>query len=838
MLLSFILGSMITRFKVPIVMGVIIIMFFLIILVQYILKISNRYINSQDKFLIFLPLLLYLGFILMTRRQLTNPMDHYFDDKIMGNINGTVSMIVDKGDNSAIYLKNNQIKISKNSRLFHSNQLILYSNNTGQLKIGNKIKVYGEIRKFKPASNYGQFDEESYNKIKGIDYKVYEKNTEIIDQNYNRLKQGLYQLKLKLINVYSHILNEKNAGIISAMLLGEKSLLGEDIKDLYKENGIAHILAISGFHVSFIGLTFYKIFNSTGLNQIATTLISTFFIYCYGVITNFSVSTNRAVIMLIVSLFANVFSRTYDLLSSLSFSALLILICNPMEIYDVGFLLSFGAVLGIGVIVPVFRKFTDHIFTDILKKYKTEEKILQIIKEKYGGAGEVLKCFWKILKREKVSRDFQNEWKLIKDSYHKLINKQLIFFLKGIIDSLLLCFCINLITIPFLLYFFYELPVYSLIVNLFIIPPMSLLLFLSILGGIGGCFNRYLGAFFIGGAHYILELYQMMCEFFRSLPGHMLIVGKPAFFQIIIYYVILISFIFLIKKTEKKRCFLILLLLLTIFIRKDPKGLNMTFLDVSQGDGIYIQSDTGKNYLIDGGSSDVSQLGKYRLEPFLKAKGIRTIDYAFMTHADFDHISGLKELLGEETSITIKHLILPNISYIDEAYEELVSLAKENNTKVIYIEKGDVIRDGRLSITCLHPTKEYISSSRNDYSTVLSMEYEDFKGLFVGDLEKGGENMILDATNEDGERMLLDYDLLKVAHHGSKSSSQIEFLNIVLPEISIISCGKNNSYGHPNEEVLERLQEIDSKIYITMDSGAITVNTDGKRMGIKEYLKN
>ena len=227
----------------------------------------------------------------------------------------------------------------------------------------------------------------------------------------------------------------------------------------------------------------------------------------------------------------------------------------------------------------------------------------------------------------------------------------------------------------------------------------------------------------------------MMCEFFRSLPGHMLIVGKPAFFQIIIYYVILISFIFLIKKTEKKRCFLILLLLLTIFIRKDPKGLNMTFLDVSQGDGIYIQSDTGKNYLIDGGSSDVSQLGKYRLEPFLKAKGIRTIDYAFMTHADFDHISGLKELLGEETSITLKHLLLPNISYIDEAYEELGSLAKENNTKVIYIEKGDVIRDGRLSITCLHPTKEYISSSRNDYSTVLSMEYEDFKGLFVGDLE-------------------------------------------------------------------------------------------------------
>lgn len=814
MLLSFILGSIITKLKVPVVLGIILIVFIGIILVQYVLKISNRYVSSQDKFLILLPVLLYFGFLLMSRQQIPNPMDHFFEDKVMGNITGTVSMIVDKGDNTTVYLKNNQIQISKHSMLFPSSQLILYSKNTKQLKIGNKIQVYGEIRKFRPATNYGQFDEAFYNKINGIDYKVYEKNTKIVDAGFNHLKQGLYELKLGLVNVYSSILNEKNAGLVSAMLLGEKSMLGEEMKDLYKENGITHILAISGFHVSLIGLTFYKILNFIGLNQLASTLISTFVIYCYGILTNLSVSTGRAVVMLIVSLFANVVWRTYDLLSSLSLSALLILIQNPMAIYDAGFLLSFGAVLGIGVIAPVFRKLTDDLFKDLLKKYKTADigkKNLPYIIE---------------------------DLKVSKENYHKLICKYILILFKGVTDSAFLCFSINLITIPILLYFFYELPIYSLIVNLLILPPMSLLTFLSILGGITGCFNHYLGTFFIGGAHYILEFYQAMCEFFRSLPGHMLIIGKPELSQIITYYIILFLFVFLVNKYEKKQCFLILLLLLTIFVHKDTKGLHITFLDVSQGDGIFFQSDRGRNYLIDGGSSDVSKLGKYRLEPFLKANGIGTIDYAFVTHADTDHISGLKELLGKETHITIKHLVLPDTSCKDEAYEELVSLAEKNKTDILYIEKGDVIRDGELSITCLHPTKEYKTKSRNGYSTVLSMEYKDFQGLFVGDLEKDGEDMILDTRNEEGEEMLLDYDLLKVGHHGSKSSSQLEFLTSALPEISVISCGKNNRYGHPHEEVLDRLEAVGSKVYLTMDSGAITVNTDGERMRIKKYLED
>lgn len=807
MLLCFIMGSILTKFKVPVALGVISILLVFLILILYVFKISNRYVNTLDKFLILLPLFLYFGFFLMSRQQVKNPMDTKFDQKVMGNITGTVYMLMDKGDNTVVYLKNNQIKLSKNSMLFLSEQLILYSKNAKQLKIGNQIKVYGEIHKFKPGSNPGQFDEAFYYKTKRIDYKVYEKNIQIVNLKYNWLQQGLYEIKLKLVKVYSSILDDKNAGIVSAMLLGEKSLLDEDIKDLYQQNGITHILAISGFHVSLIGLTFYKVLIKIGLSQLTSTIISTLTIYCYGLLTNFSVSTNRAVVMLIVGLFANVIGRTYDLLSATALSALLILIQNPMEIYDAGFLLSFGAVLGIGIIFPIFQKITNDIIDDISKKHK----------DVFVNA----------------SKNYKEDVKGKKESIDRKGCKEL---LKTVIHSISLCLSVNLFTLPILLYFFYELPIYSLIVNLLIIPPMALLTYLMILGGIAGCCHFNLGAFFIGGAHYILELYEMMCEIFQSLPGHMLIVGKPLILQVVIYYIVLFSFVFIMKRYEKKRFIAILILLFIIFVHKQPEGLNITFLDVSQGDGIFIRSMNGTTYLIDGGSSDVSKLGKYRLEPFLKASGVSTINYAFVTHTDTDHISGLKELLIRGNSIRVKHLVLPNTSLKDEAYEELIKLAKINHTKILYIEKGDVITDGDLTFTCLHPTLEYKPKSRNAYSTVLSLKYKDFQALFVGDLEEDGERFILNAKNQDGENMLLDYNVLKVAHHGSKYSSHMEFLEYALPEVSIISCSKDNSYGHPHAELLKRLTDIDSKIYITSECGAIAIRTDGKRIEIDKYL--
>lgn len=835
MLLSFIAGSMLTSIKVPATFGIIIILLVFIILILYVFKVSNSYLNTLDQFLILLPIFMFLGFSLMNQQEAPHPMNCEFDQKITGDITGTIDNMVDKGDKKVIYLKNNQIKLSKTSKLYQSKNVMIYLTNNPKLQIGNKINVYGEIIKFKPATNLGQFDESKYNKINRIDYKVYAKKVEILNYHYNYFHQGLYEIKMRLIAVYSKILSEKNAGIVTAMLLGEKSMLDTQIKDLYQQNGISHILAISGLHVSLIGLTLYKVLKIIGLNQLCSTFGATLFIYCYGLLTNFSVSTNRAVVMLAVSLFAILIGRTYDLLTATAISALLILFQNPMEIWNAGFLLSFGAILGIGLIAPVLTKLVEEWYLEkikILKKgkkggtsktEKNEKKDKKAIIDKLG------------IKKRIHNTDNANiieKAEKKENSYKKLVYQ----FLRVTMNSFMVCFSVNLITLPILLYYFFELPLYSMIINLLIIPPMSILTWLTIIGGIAGCFSNILGTFFIGGSHYILELYELMCEFFLKLPYHMIVVGKPSFFQIVLYYLFLIIFLILMKHYGKKRCIYILLLLFVIFLRKDPGGLTMTFIDVSQGDGIFLKMPSGTTYLIDGGSSDVQKVGKYRLEPYLKASGMCNIDYAIVTHADSDHTNGLKELCSS-TSIKIHHLILPNTSLKDDAYEELISLANSNHIEVIYLEKGDIIKDNEVTMTCLHPENDYNAKTRNGYSTVLSLEYHDFQALFVGDLEEDGENRILEVKDKEGENLLLHYDLLKVAHHGSKYSTQMKFLQKVQPEISIISCGVNNRYGHPHKELIERLEEIESNIFNTMEFGAITVKTDGDRVIVEPYVR-
>lgn len=725
----------------------------------------------MDYFLVLLPVLFYMGYLCTVSQQKIHPMDQEFERKTNGNVTGTIYMIVNKENSSQLYLKNNLIQLSNSSVHYFSEKTIVYIDSKEQLKIGNQICIYGEIQKFKPATNLGQFDEKRYYQSTGIDYKIYGKSWTIIDSNYNAFLDLLYRFKGKLVQVYQIVLPQENAALVSAMLLGEKALLGEEIKELYQENGITHILAISGMHVSLIGLSIYKVFSRVGLHQIIATILSIGTILSYGLLTNFSVSTNRAVLMLIVSLCGNLIGRTYDLLSSLAFCGFIILVQNPLAVYDIGFLLSFGAILGIGVVMPILDGLVDTMYPNQFR---------------------------------------------------------------GLRRSIITCISVNIITIPILLYCFYEIPLYSLIVNLLIIPPMAIMTWLSIIGGIIGCYSIPLARWMIGGVHYILEWYELLCRFFQSLPGHMLVIGKPSLVRVAIYYSILAISLILMKRYEKKRYGLILLLLIFIFIPKGHKNLTITFLDVSQGDGIYIRTPSDHIYFIDGGSSDVSKVGKYRLIPFLKASGIHQLDYVFITHFDQDHISGIKELCINDR-IQIEHIVLSSSVIQDEAYKEFVDLCNLYRIHLVYMKQGETLKDGEVIFQCLYPPNEYSNDSRNDTSLVLNLVYREFEGLFVGDLEEQGEKWLLREKKQEQIDLLSRYDVLKVGHHGSKYSSSMDFLEEIRPKMSIISCGEGNRYGHPHEETLERLGAIGSKVYITAEEGAITIETNGSKGSVKGY---
>lgn len=817
------------------------VLFFFLGMIIVILLVFNQVRRKGKRlasyvFLLVLPLIFLLGFHLSKEKVKRPLIDNYFDEKIAVTLEGKVILIEEKGEYERLTLENvlikpKNLKKADKSNIFNTNQvsdcfnskkLIVYnSTEFSSYRLGNLILVSGTLKKFQTASNPGQFNEYEYYKNKGIDYKVYAETIGVTNNDYNIILDSIYKLKLKFQYVYKNILPKKQSGLLSAMILGDSNSLDSDINELYEENGISHIIAISGLHVSLLGLTLYKVLRKLRIPILLSTVFSVFLLYAYGILTNFSVSTNRSIVMLIVSMISLLVGRTYDLLSATALSALIILVQNPFEIYNAGFLLSFGAVISMGTIYPVIKNLIP--------------------------------------------------WK----------NK--------LIDSILMSFSIQLVTSPILLYYFYEIPTYSIIINLIIIPLSSLVILLAIIAVLLGSIYLPFGMFFVGGAYFLLNFFEWVCKIGLNLPKRNIVTGRPDAFILVTYYFILATFLLINRSNYRnvnrnlnisanvannvnnfnginavnmnsdtvdmnrdnfiykndtinkyniyirnyRRLSLVLLLfLLILFIKPNSSNLEVYFLDVGQGDGIVMRLPDSTTFLIDGGSTDVKQVGEYRIKPFLKFKGIEVIDYAVVTHLDTDHISGIIELIEEDG--LIRHLVLPNITMKDETYMKMIRIAEQEGIKVLMIEKGDSFKIGEINISCLHPTKDFLSQSKNAYSTVLSLSYKDFDMLLTGDIEGEGEDLLVE---EIINQQLHDkvYEVLKVAHHGSKNSTDEDFLTAISPVYSIISCGKNNWYGHPHKELLTRLDNIGSKVYITYKMGAIHIETDGKKLRISGY---
>lgn len=782
--------------------------FLLIYLLLYRIKVS--WISKRDGFLWALPFLLFLAYLTMSQRLTLPEADQAFEAKADCSLTGEVTMIVERTSGRSIYTKNNLVSFP-GGKTYPVDNLMIYTSDDNSYLVGNKLQVYGQILKFSKPTNPGQFDEELYYKIQRVDYKVKAEKIIITDSGYSRLHALLGKLRQKLYSVYTTILPEREAGVITAMLLGEKYLLEEELKSLYQDSGITHILAISGLHVTLIGYSLYRLLRKCKTGLIPSVTVSILFIYCYGLMTNFSVSTNRAVVMFAVMLIAKIIGKTYDSLSAMALCAFLILLNNPLQIFSAGFLLSFCAILGITLLVPALQK---------LFPYKSP------------------------------------------------------IFL-GLLSSL----SAQLMTLPLILYFFYQLPVYSIIINLLILPAMMVLMLSAITAGIAGIICMPLGVFLIGGANMILRYIEGVCRLGSSLPGNLYTTGKPDTIRVLLYILLLAGFLWTAERYQRKELILLPLLAVTLLLLpKRGQELSITMLDVGQGEAIVIRSETGRTYLLDGGSSDVWLVGKNRLQPFLLSSGEDCIDYALVTHADTDHISGLRELM-EGGRIKIKHLVLPGIEILsrnrmempdtsdkasakgqnsrsnqasqlgiskkrlasEEAYLELEQEAIDAGIKILYMNTGDFLMDGNLRLECLHPAEDYAFGSSNSYSTVISLSYGDFNMLLTGDLEADGEKLVterlLSQSIASGDGSGTDYDVLKVAHHGSKNSTLDHFLRLIKPEYALISCSKNNRYGHPHKELLERLALVDCQVETTYETGALTIKTDGEKLKIVRYLK-
>lgn len=667
-----------------------------------------------------------------------------------------------------------------------------------RLRPGMRILAEGRGKAPEPARNPGSFDYRLYCRARGITGILYGERTVILDGRYWPVRDAIRRLRLTLSGKLDQIAEDGDAGILKAVLLGIRSDMDDGVYELYRRNGISHLLAISGLHVSMIGMGLWKTLRRCGLSYGAAGAVSWGILLGYGVMTGFGPSVVRAVFMSGISFLAAWVGRTYDLPSAMCIPAMGLLLASPYLLTQSSFQLSFLAVGA--VFFP-------------------------------GGY-------------------LAEKWRA-----------------GGVFQAFLMSASIQAVTAPAILYHTFELPVYSVALNLLVIPLMSFVVFSGSAGMLMGFLIPELGMALLGGAHYILRLYEGLGNVFLGLPGACAVLGRPEWRQIAVYYGGLLLGLWLacreriagregtadreriagrekiagrarnlVREKLPGQRLLPVLVWAASFLCLLPvreSGLLVTFLDVGQGDGIVLESGEC-TVLVDCGSSQERNLGENCLVPYLKSRGITRVDTAVVSHGDLDHISGIRYLLdtpGE--GITVGVLVMPEAGRGKEIYAELEASAAVRGTRVVYAKRGDTLSGAlgkETDIFCLHPPEGEIYADRNEESLVLLVELGDFRLLLTGDVEDGGEEELLESG------VLGPVTVLKAAHHGSSTSSGDAFVETAAPKAVVVSYGLGNRYGHPNEEVMERFSQSGAKILETARMGAVRIWTDGHTMRIRGYL--
>lgn len=692
------------------------------------------------------------------------------------HLEGEIYRTEEREDYQILYLKNNSIIYTYRSdnHSIKESKLFLYDSQKTEVKIGNKVRVSGRISSIEAARNPGNFDREFYYRKQNIHVSVWADHLQVTDPGFYFVRDHLQQFRDKWKTLFYEAAGERDGAVLVAMIAGDRAGMDEEVRELYQINGIAHILAISGLHLSFIGTGLYQFLRRQTGSYLAGGTAGIIFLSLYVMMIGATVSVIRALTMFLIRVGADMTGRAYDMLTSLSVAAVLAVLWQPLSYYDGAFQMSFGAVLGIWI----------------------AERIQKEWKKRGGKAA--------------------GKWK----------------------SSLVSSLGVQAVLFPVTLYHFFSYPLYSVLLNLFVIPLMSLLLMLGVGGSLVYCFFPPGGKLLFWGCRWILDLYELSCRTAMRLPASEVTAGQPELGTVVYYYGALAAAMWIFFKkgsTENKKtavcaasAFAVLLLAGQVSVYGQTQ---ITMLDVGQGDCIFLRGPSGTSILVDGGSSTEKQIGKYRIEPYLESQGVRRLDYVFVTHGDEDHINGIEEMLDrQDRGIRIASLIFPAREVWDDKLMDLAEKAQKCGVDIRVIGTGQGISSREWEITCVQPAAEDGLKAGNEASLVLSVSQGDFDLLLTGDAEGAGEERLL-------ERLDRTYDVLKAAHHGSRNSSSAAFLEKIAPRCTLISAGQGNSYGHPHPDAIRRIEAQGSAVYTTLQGGAVTVRTDGRKMETEYFLR-
>jgi len=592
--------------------------------------------------------------------------------------------------------------------------------------IGDYIKATGNFKI--PSKNTVPylFNYQNYLKSKKINYIFTIKNIE-----YTKSNNILYKLKNNTINRVNNI----NNSYLNTFILGINEL-DDEIYSVYQNNGISHLFAVSGMHISLLTSILFFILNKIIKNKTKVYILISIFLIFYMFLTNFSPSVIRSSLLFIGIGFNKIFKLNFKTLDILLIILDILLIYNPYYFYNISFLFSFTISIYLVVFSELFNKFNNY--------------------------------FIKIFLVSLVS---------FLVSFPIVINN---FFTINILSPI-----INIISVPFIS---------------FIIFPLSLLTFVfPILNNI---------------LLFTLNIFEVMSIFFSNISLN-IDFGYMNIISIAIYYLIITSI--LIRFKPYKTIILILFLIIIYNINYFNLYPKITFIDVGQGDSSLLVLPFNKsNILIDTGGNMRYNLTDNTLIPYLKANNIKKLDYLIITHGDYDHMG---ETINLVENFKVEKVIF-NCGEFNKLEQDLIKFLDKKKIPYYSCIKELNIDDSKLYFL---NNKDY--GNENDNSSVIYTELNNHKFLFMGDAGVEVEQNLI------GKYNLKDIDVLKVGHHGSKTSSSEEFIDEINPKYSIISVGKKNRYGHPNKEVLNILDE--TKNYRTDIDGSIMLMIKNNKLQIE-----
>lgn len=645
-------------------------------------------------------------------------------------------------------------------------QVSIYGNDsiTG-LKYGSVVNIMGEIKIPLGRRNFGGFNTRKFLASRGISGTISTPAKALTIKEGNRalwLKNTGYRLRHNIINTLDCCMSVKESSVLAGMLIGYTAEMPEEMEEDFRRAGLSHVMAVSGANLAFLLVPLLWLLKKVGFNPRWSSAFAFPCMLLYVFATGLEASVIRAAIMAGVTLTGILLWRKSDIYCSLAVSAIIVLLKNTFMLYDLGFILSFSATLSLVTFYkPIFCRLP--------------VKIPKIIRDTLAGT----------------------------------IAAQL-----GVI--------------PIITYCFNTFSLISVFANLLIVPLTGVITVLgAILVIIGNIFlpaGRLLGLL-VG---IVADIMLFVTETMAKIPWAEINLATPSIILVLIYYSILLYIWYVhprLTKEVSKPVFAALLVfcgVLILVISIPSKALQIHFADVGQGDCAIIRTPAGKNIILDGGGSINDEEGSYAGErivvPLLYNLNMTEIDVMIASHGHMDHIGGLKTVIDK---MNVKKLIVADT--FDIEMRELTDYAEKKSIPIIRMKEDDLLyeEDG-LTLKALYPLKEErlmpsgSTTSANELSLVARLEYGDFSALFTGDIGFESEKRILN-RNAD-----LDCDLLKVAHHGSKFSSDKSFLKEVNPNLAVISVGQNR-YGHPSPEAIKRIAEQGSEIYQTFINGGILV---------------